>query len=116
MNDMLLYGAGTLGVLISIVHGYLGLEKVVGPAKAPTQRGKRVLQAVMLISAVYWFAAGVLLLLTPSGFLDADRLLVAYAVAFIYVIGSLGNLWATRGRHFGWALLAIAGALAVAGA
>ncbi|MEM7706423.1 MAG: hypothetical protein AAF358_12760 [Pseudomonadota bacterium] len=75
-----------------------------------------MLQAVMLISAVYWFAAGVLLLLTPSGFLDADRLLVAYAVAFIYVIGSLGNLWATRGRHFGWALLAIAGALAVAGA
>lgn len=116
MQDLFLYSAGALGILISVIHGYLGQTRVVGPAQTPTKQTKRVLEAIMLISAVYWFAAGVLLLVTPAGMLDADRSLIVYAVAFVYLAGSLGNLWATRGRHFGWALLAIASGLAIAGA
>jgi hypothetical protein len=32
-----------------------------------------------------------------------------------YLYGALGNLWATRGRHFGWMLYAVALILIAAG-
>lgn len=116
MQDMMLYGAGGLGVGISIIHGYLGETKVVRTARLPSPQGKRILQALMFLSAVYWFAAGVLLLLAPTLISGSAKPFVIYGAAFLYLSGSIGNLWATRGRHFGWVLLAIAALLALAGA
>jgi hypothetical protein len=34
---------------------------------------------------------------------------------FLYLFGALGNLWATRGRHPGWMLMAAALILIVIG-
>ncbi|MEM6748447.1 MAG: hypothetical protein AAF608_13605 [Pseudomonadota bacterium] len=116
MQNLLLYSAGGLGAVISIIHGYLGEMKVVRPLQAHTEQAKRILQALVFLSAVYWFAASVLLLLTPTYVPDAQRPIIAYGVALIYISGSLGNLWGTKGRHFGWALLALAAGLAIAGA
>ncbi|MEM7284064.1 MAG: hypothetical protein AAF438_20860 [Pseudomonadota bacterium] len=115
MTDTLLYASGALGVLISLVHGYLGETKVVVPSEAPNPSAKRVLHAIMVLSAVYWFAAAVLLLVTPEFVSVSARPYVVYGVAAVFLSGSVGNLWATRGRHPGWALLAIAAGLAVAG-
>ncbi|MFT4584936.1 MAG: hypothetical protein ACI915_002882 [Gammaproteobacteria bacterium] len=41
---------------------------------------------------------------------------IAYIVAAIFASGAAANFWATRGKHFGWMLLAVAGSLAVIGA
>jgi hypothetical protein len=40
---------------------------------------------------------------------------IAYIVAAIFASGAAANFWATRGKHFGWMLLAVAGLLAVIG-
>ncbi|MEM6627687.1 MAG: hypothetical protein AAF719_13390 [Pseudomonadota bacterium] len=116
MQDAYLYAAGTLGIVISIVHGFLGETKIVAPSQAPASQAKRVMRAIMFISAVYWFAGGLVLLLTPAVLTEAQRPLAVYGAAFLFLTGSLGNFWATKGRHFGWMLLAVAGGLAVAGA
>ncbi|MEO0398361.1 MAG: hypothetical protein AAF224_02935 [Pseudomonadota bacterium] len=116
MQDIFLYGAGLLGIIISVAHGYIGEVRVVRPVRASTTQAKRVLHAIMFLSAVYWFAASALLLITPLLLSDAQRPFVVYGVALVFVSGCLGNLWATRGGHFGWILLAAAAALAIAGA
>ncbi|MEO1731728.1 MAG: hypothetical protein AAFR64_13465 [Pseudomonadota bacterium] len=116
MHNGLLYAAGLLGVVISLIHGYLGEKLVVGPSKAPTLRAKRVMRAIMFLSALYWFAAGALLLATPDFLAPSQRALAVIVAAFLFATGSLSNLWATRGGHIGWALLAFATGLAVAGA
>ncbi|MEM9622157.1 MAG: hypothetical protein AAF993_10940 [Pseudomonadota bacterium] len=116
MNEVMLTTAGVLGMLIALVHGYLGETQVVRHAQAATESGQRVLHAIMFLSAVYWFVGGLVLALAPA-YLDAGTTsVVAYTVAAIFAGGALGNLWATRGKHFGWLLLAAATGLAVAGA
>lgn len=115
MQDWFLYGAGALGVIVSFVHGYLGEVQVVRPSQAPSPSAKRVMQAIMFLSAVYWFAASVLLLITPAFISEGLRPFIVWGVAAVYASGSLANLWATRARHFGWVLLAVAVGLALAG-
>ena len=116
MNDFLIYAAGGLGMIIAVVHGYIGEVKVVAPVTGINRSAKRVLSAVMFLSAIYWFAAGALLVVAPL-ILESDaKRLAAFFVGTIYLSGALANFWATRGRHFGWMLLAIATALAWLGA
>jgi hypothetical protein len=43
------------------------------------------------------------------------RLATALLVGSSYLFGAMGNLWATRGRHPGWLLYAIALGLIVYG-
>jgi len=68
MADLLLYIAGGLTVMISIAHGYLGATQVVGPSTAPSDSAKRILHAIMFLSAVYWFIGGVTLIAVPHLF------------------------------------------------
>lgn len=116
MKDLMLFSAGGLGMVIAVVHGYLGETKVVRPVQGTTDSAKRVLQAIMFLSAVYWFIAGLVLAAAPVYFEDGLRAVIAYIVAAVFASGALGNFWATRGTHFGWALLAAACLLAIFGA
>ncbi|MEM9169782.1 MAG: hypothetical protein AAGC56_09015 [Pseudomonadota bacterium] len=116
MDDLFLYLSGGLGVTVSIVHGYLGETRIVRPVVASSAAAKRVLSAIMFLSAVYWFCAGALVLSAPTFFPGATRSVIAFTAAGIFLSGALGNFWATRGRHFGWALLALCCGLAIAGA
>ena len=115
MQDIFLYLGGVLGLIVSVIHGYLGEVKVIRPTHSPSIPAKRVLSAIMFLSAVYWGAASLLLLVVPTQIPEASREIVCYGVAAIYVSGSLGNLWATRGKHPGWVLLAAATILTLAG-
>lgn len=115
VEDLFLYAAGTLGAAVSIIHGYLGEHKVIQPIETPTAAGKRILSAVMFLSAVYWGVASLLLLFVPTHVPEAARVAVVLGVAALYASGSFANLWATRGKHFGWVLLAVAALLALAG-
>ncbi|MEM1140358.1 MAG: hypothetical protein AAGH45_10795 [Pseudomonadota bacterium] len=115
MKDILLYLSGGLGMAIALVHGYLGETKVVRPTAASTPAAKRVLHAIMFLSGVYWFVASAILVATPAYVPELVRPIVVYGVAAIFISGCVANFWATRGRHFGWALLALAAGLALAG-
>ncbi len=111
MNDALGVMAGVLGMLCAIAHGYLGETKVVRPVQNIPASAKRVLQAIMFLSAVYWFVAGAAAAASP--FLTAhDRRLALFIAGAIYFSSAAANFWATRGRHFGWVALSAAAALA----
>ncbi len=106
MKDIFLVMAGCLGMVIAILHGYIGEMKVVRPIQGSPASAKRVLHALMFLSAVYWFVGGAILAAGPF-YLDANaRYVAAMMVGALYLSGAIANLWATRGRHFGWAMLA----------
>lgn len=107
--DLAIYLAGALTLLVALAHGWLGATKIVGPAQAAPS-AKRILHAIMFLSAVYWFAAGLLLLATPTQFAGHVRFWVVIGCVLMLGGGGIGNVWAMRGRHFGgYALLAISG-------
>ena len=116
MNDIFLILAGCLGMIIAIVHGILGEKQVVRPIRDLPRTAKRVASAVMFLSALYWFVGGMVLVASPFYLEAGDRFVAAMIVAAMYLSGMLANIWATRGRHFGWALLGAATILTVAGA
>ena len=51
---------------------------------------------------------GLALIAASSWFDPSARLATAICVGTSYLFGSLANLWATRGRHPGWMLMAAA--------
>jgi hypothetical protein len=111
MNETLGVIAGGLGMFCGAVHGYLGERRAVRPLKDIPLSSKRVLQAIIFLSAVYWFIAGAILAASPL--LTAhDRKLALFIAGAIYGSAAAANFWAMRGRHFGWLLLGTAAALA----
>ncbi len=115
MSNMLLYIAGTSAMLVAIVHGYIGANKVVGPSIAPSPQAKRILHAIMFLSAVYWFVAGGILVAVPHLFEGETRRWVIYVCSAVLGSGALGNMWGTRFKHFGGYLLGVITVLAIAG-
>lgn len=115
MSDIFLYVAGGLAMLSAIGHNYLGATKVVGPSTAPFPAAKRLMQAIWFLSGLYWFAAGMMLVLTPHLFSGDARKWVVMACAGVLGIAGLLNLIVMRGRHFGGYLLAGVVALALIG-
>ncbi len=104
---MALIIGGTLGVIIACIHGVLGAKKIVAPAKGLSSAQHRILHAIMLLSALYWATGGAALIwagLTPG---HPAAFAIWATTLGLYATGSLANAWATRGRHFGWILLAI---------
>ncbi len=116
MSNILLITAGGLGLIISLVHGYLGETKVVGPVQDVPISAKRILQAIMFLSAVYWFLGAALLVAAPFLLAPENRFIAGWGVGALFLSGAIGNFWATRGKHFGWMLLSMATLLAWSGA
>jgi len=111
MNDLSIITAGCLGMLIAIVHGYLGASKVIQPIEGIHPAAKRILHGVFLLSAIYWFIGGLMLVSAPFYLSSNARTVTALVVGALYLSGAIVNFWATRGRHFGWFLLSAATAL-----
>ena len=108
MTDTMTILAGIMGMLIAMVHGYLGATKVVQPVTGIHPSAKRILHAIFLLSAVYWFVGGAVLVLAPFYLSPDARYVASLIVGTLFLSGAAGNFWATRGRHFGWVLLTIA--------
>jgi len=107
MNNLLLTLAGVSGMTIAIVHGYIGEQKVLTPIDGVSPVIKRVISAVFHLSTLYWFVGGLMLIIAPIYLSSSQQNILTLTVLFLYATGSIGNFWATRGRHFGWLLLAI---------
>jgi len=114
--DIFLYTAGGFTVFIAIVHGYLGATAVVGPSNAPSVQAKRILHAIMFLSAIYWLIGGLVLIAAPHLFEGEVRKWVVWTVAAMLLTGALGNIWGTRAKHFGGYFLLVVTGLALAGA
>ena len=116
MKDIVLVSAGCLGLIIAIAHGYLGERKVAGAIQGVPPSAKRVMRAIMFLSAVYWFVGGAVLIASPFFLSQEGRWAAVIIVGLMYLTAAIANFWATRGRHFGWVLLGSATALIGVGA
>jgi len=115
MSNTLLILAGFGGAIVALVHGYLGQTIVLPSFSGGTPSVRRVNHVVFQLSTLYWFAGGIALICAALFFDQGERTVIVTMVSFLYITGSIGNFWATRGRHPGWVLLAIVTGLALIG-
>jgi hypothetical protein len=115
-QDLALAVAGVIGSAVALVHGVLTQRLIVRPlevvAAPKLPRSIRQLAAMLLhFSTFNWFIGGLALIVAALTAGHEVKLAVGLLVGSSYLYGAIGNLIATRGRHPGWMLYAIALAL-----
>lgn len=116
-----LVGAGVIGAAVALIHGALVQRLMVTPIDAllgtDARAGvtRRLNPALLQFSTFNWFVGGIALIVAALWLDGPTRLAVALLVGSSYLYGAVFNLWATRGRHPGWALYGIAVTLIVFG-
>lgn len=114
--------AGLIGSGVAMVHGRLMQRLMVRPIGgliaadvtmiAPVGR---LVPPLLHFSTFNWFFGGLVLIAAASWPAGEARLIAGLLVGSSYLYGALLNCWATRGRHPGWMLYAIAVALILFG-
>jgi hypothetical protein len=112
--------AGVIGSAVAMVHGVLTQRLVVEPLAKVATSGisvpiRKLVPALLHFSTFNWFIGGLALLGAAYSFEPQARLMTGLLVGSSYLFGATANLWATRGRHPGWMLYAIAVILIVYG-
>jgi hypothetical protein len=59
-------------------------------------------------STIVWFLGGLALIAASLWFGRDAKLATGLFVGSTFLLGAVGNLWATRGHHPGWMLMAAA--------
>jgi len=107
--------AGAIGSGVAVVHGILVQRLMVRPLGELLLENKRAAPAIRRLvplllhfSTIGWFLGGLALVAAAIWFSRDARLATGVGVGSLYLLGALGNLWATRGRHPGWMLMTAA--------
>jgi hypothetical protein len=106
-HDAALIIAGLIGSFGAVVHGMLTQSHLVVPVRElaaarispPIQR---LVTILLQFSTFNWFIGGLALIVAACVFGREARLATGLLVGGSYLFATLGNLWATRGRHPGW--------------
>ena len=119
-QDLALALAGVIGAGTAVVHGVLVQRLMVRPFRGFLAKDRQVIARLMPLllhfSTIAWFLGGLALIAAAIWFGPDARRATGLFVGSLYLFGALANLWATRGRHPGWLLMAAALALIVLGA
>jgi hypothetical protein len=115
MRDLLLQCAGVAAIAGAIIHGVLGETKVFPRVTIEPKRLHSLFRLVWQASTVAWIGGGVLLIAVPLMASEPARHWIVVTLACVFAFGTLGNAWATRGRHFGWMVFSAVVAAAVGG-
>jgi|TARA_R110002049_G_scaffold160202_2_gene325230 hypothetical protein len=115
MDNLLLLLAGIGGIVVGGVHGYLGQTQVLARMRSDIPAITALNGAVFHLSTFYWTLGGVALLWAAYVEDMGVRQTIAIGVAVIYAAGAVANFTITRGRHFGWMLLAALTVMALLG-
>jgi hypothetical protein len=115
MRDLLVQSAGILALAVSVVHGIIGETKIFARVRVEPERIRLLLRLVWQCGTVAWISLAILLVAAPKLGNEAARNWIIAASIFTFGCAAVGNAWATRGRHFGWALMAVVVALAATG-
>jgi hypothetical protein len=115
--------AGIIGAGVAVVHGVLVQRFMVRPFEAFALADwkiagstRRLVPLLLHFSTISWFFGGLALIAAANWFEQDVRLTISLFVGGTYMFGAIGNLWATRGRHPGWMLMAAALVLILLGA
>ena len=114
-QDAALGMAGVIGCCVAVFHGILTQRLMVRPLeeffltdKRISASIKRLVPLLLHFSKISWFLGGLALIVAANWFEQNAKLATGLFVGSLYLFGALGNLWATRGRHPGWLLMAAA--------
>jgi hypothetical protein len=115
LQDMALAAAGAIGSGVAVVHGVLVQRLMVRPieqaftAEARTPAAvRRLIPPLLHFSTLAWFLGGLVLIVAAFRLEGEARLASGLLVGATFLFGAVVNLWATRGRHPGWMLMAAA--------
>ena len=107
--------AGVIGSGVAVVHGILVQRLMVKPFEEFVLADgrvitpiKRLVPLLLHFSTISWFLGGLALIAAAKWFERDARFATGLFVGSLYLFGTLGNFWATRGRHPGWMLMAVA--------
>jgi hypothetical protein len=119
-HDLALTLAGTIGVAVAVVHGVLTERLMAGPLRAMpppmlSRPARQLVPPLLHFSTYNWLLAGVVLVASALWLGPQAKLVAGLLAGSSYLFGAAGNLWASRGRHPGWALYAVALGLIVYG-
>lgn len=118
MQNLALSLAGLIGGASGIFHGIVTQRLVVKPIDhrlandagvSPTIR--RIVPPLLHYSTFSWLVGGLALIIAANVADAQTRLAIGLLVGSMFVYAAVANLWATRGRHAGWILMAVAAAL-----
>lgn len=110
-----LVAAGLIGSGVALVHGWLTERLMVAPIASTFLAAERTPPALRLLvpallqfSTFNWFLGGLALIAAALWLPPETRLPIGILVGSSYLYGAAFNLKASRGRHPGWMLLAVA--------
>jgi len=118
MQHVALALAGLIGAATAIVHGFLTQRLMVRPidrrlteAAGVSTTIRRIVPLLLHYSTYSWLVGGIALLIAATIAGAEARIAISLLVGSMYFYAAVANLWATRGRHPGWMLMAAAVAL-----
>ena len=119
-HDAALVIAGLIGSFSAVIHGMLTQSHLVDPVRELTAARistpiQRLVTILLQFSTFNWFIGGLALIVAACVFGREARLATGLLVGGSYLFATLGNLWATRGRHPGWIVYGAAFSLTLYG-
>ena len=118
MQHIALTLAGLIGGATAMFHGIVTQRLMVNPIDrrlaeyagvSPTIR--RIVPPLLHYSTYSWLVGGIALVIAANIAGAETRLWVGLLVGAKFLYAAVANAWATRGRHPGWMLMAVAVAL-----
>jgi hypothetical protein len=120
-QDTALALAGIIGSCVAVIHGILTQRLMIRPLqgfladKTVPSSVRRLVPLLLHFGTFSWFVGGLALLAAAIALEQQAKLAIGLLVGILYLCGAVGNLWGTRGRHFGWMAMAIAVVLIAVG-
>ncbi len=118
MQNIPLSLAGLIGAITAIIKVILTQRLIVSPIdrRLADDSGvsltiRRIVPPLLQYSTCSWLTGGMALIIAANVADPETRLGVGLLVGGMYLYGAIANCWATRGRHPGWMLMALAVAL-----
>ncbi len=114
-HEWALVAAGLIGGGVAVIHGVLTQRLMVLPVASNDRLSgviRRLVAVLLQFSTFNWLVGGVALVVVSVATVGPGaRLATGLLVGSSYLFAVVGNAWATRGRHPGWMLYAVALAL-----
>jgi hypothetical protein len=112
-HDAALAMAGAIGGIVAVIHGVLTERLMAAPFRVLAEPSlsapiRRIAPLLLQFSTFNWLVGGFALIAAAFWLGPEAKRVAGVLVGSSYLFGAVGNLWATRGRHPGWALYAVA--------
>lgn len=121
-GDIALILGGLIGAGTAVGHGIVLQRVMVRPLEALAVAGSgvtanvnRLIPILLHFTTFNWFISGVAVMAAPLLLGEEAKIATAIWAASSFLFGTVGNYSATRGRHYGWKLMAAALALTIGG-